>query len=122
MTDFAKKITTLWQDSINVLLGLWLVAAPWVLGYTAETYAAWNAWGVGVAIAIVAVALIVSYQAWAEWINVALGAWLVTSPWALGYAGLEWAVWNQVGVGLIVGVLALWSAMSDHDETALSAS
>lgn len=122
MTDFAKKIGSFWQDSINALLGLWLIAAPWTLGYTTEFYAAWNAWATGGLITVAAIAALAYYKVWEDWIEVALAAWLIASPWLLGYAHMQWPVWNQVGVGVIAGALALWSAMNDHDQRALSAS
>lgn len=39
---------------INVLLGAWLFAAPWVLGFATAMNVAWNAWIVGGAIALLA--------------------------------------------------------------------
>lgn len=30
-----------WEEWLNLLAGIWVVAAPWVLGFTAITYAMW---------------------------------------------------------------------------------
>lgn len=48
-----------WQDWVTGVLGLWLIAAPWALGFAAMTMAAWNHVVVG--------ALIVALAAWELW-------------------------------------------------------
>lgn len=43
-----------WQNWANVVLGLWLLVAPAVLGtITTEGANPWNSWVVGVAIAVI---------------------------------------------------------------------
>jgi hypothetical protein len=61
---------------------------------------------VGVIIAVAALAALARFQEWEEWVNVALGAWLVVSPYLLGFASVAAAFWNQVAVGLLVAILA----------------
>lgn len=39
---------------LNAMFGAWVFIAPWILGFAAVTAAAWNAWIVGVAIALLA--------------------------------------------------------------------
>ncbi|MER3406665.1 MAG: hypothetical protein C4289_17095, partial [Chloroflexota bacterium] len=39
---------------LNVILGLWLIISPWVLGYTTTTAAFYNALIVGVLVAVFA--------------------------------------------------------------------
>jgi hypothetical protein len=41
-------------DIVNIVAGLGLLVSPWLIGFAAETYAAWNAWLVGAAIAVIA--------------------------------------------------------------------
>jgi hypothetical protein len=48
-----------------------------------------------------------SFRGWEEWINVALGAWLVASSWVLGIGSLSAKI-NFVGVGVLVAALALY--------------
>lgn len=112
MTDMAKKLTEQWQDAANLLLGLWLLVSPWVLGYTGEATPAWNAHTVGVIIAVAAAAALVAFHKWEEWVNVALAAWLAISPYVLGYASLQAALWNQLIVGVLVAVLAIWAGVT----------
>jgi hypothetical protein len=110
MNKAMEKLTNQWQDTLNLVLGLWLIISPWVLAYTAQTTAAWTAHAVGVVILVMAALALYAFHTWEEWINVALAAWLIVSPWLLGYSAVQAATWNQIVVGLAVGVLALWSA------------
>jgi BON domain/SPW repeat len=96
---------------INVLLGLWLIASPWVYGvFGGGVPAAWNSIIVGVLIALVAAARLGSEQASGEplsWINVVLGAWMIASPFIYGYAQAGPFTANSIVVGVIVLFLAL---------------
>jgi len=85
MTDIAKKLNDQWQDTANLVLGIWLLISPWLLGYATDTKPAWNAHAVGVIIAVAAAAALIAFQKWEEWVNVVLAAWLVISPHVLGY-------------------------------------
>jgi SPW repeat len=50
---------------------------------------------------------------WGAWMNVIAGALLVIAPFALGYDTLsDVAMYEAVAVGLLIGGLALWSALS----------
>ena len=44
-----------WEEWINLIVGGWLFATPWIFGYVAMTSAAWNAWIVGVLVAAIAI-------------------------------------------------------------------
>jgi hypothetical protein len=48
-----------WEEWVTVVLGVWVVAAPWVLRFTADNTAARVHWGVG--------ALVIIASLWAEW-------------------------------------------------------
>jgi hypothetical protein len=103
-----------WASGINFLLGVWLVIAPWVLGYSGQDNAVWNQVGVGAAIAIVAMARVSAPDTWAplSWMNVVLGGWLVVAPFVLQYnatSNTEPIYWNDIIVGAAVLILALIS-------------
>lgn len=102
-----------WQDPANIVLGLWLVISPWILSYQTETSALWNALIVGALVAALAAYELFEVKAWEEWTSVALGVWLVISPWVLGFSMMTAAMWNAVIVGLAVAVLALWALGTD---------
>jgi hypothetical protein len=115
MTDFNDKLATQWNDASNLVLGVWLAISPWVLSYASHTAAAWNAHAVGVIVAVAAIAALISFQKWEEWVNTALGAWLVISPFILGFTALAPAFWAQLVTGILIGLLGLWAVMSEHE-------
>jgi len=110
--SFTDKLTAQWKDAVNFVLGVWLILSPWVFGFVSDQTPTWNAWAIGVIIAIAALAALVSFNKWEEWVNVVLGIWLIVSPFILGFSGLMDALWNQVVVGILVGILAIWSAVA----------
>jgi hypothetical protein len=127
MTDFRKVAAERWQDSANVVLGAWLVLSPWILQFAALDQALWNAVIVGLIVGAAALAALVRFHRWEEWVDIALGAWLVVSPWVLGFAALAAAegtaagavaaTWNFVLVGLMIMVLAGWSLRDAQHRT-----
>lgn len=104
-----------WQDPANLVFGLWLLISPWVLAYRMEASATWNAVIVGALIVAVALFELFRIRAWEEWTSVALGVWLLISPWLLGFSAVGSAMWTAVIVGLAVAVLALWALGTDKE-------
>ncbi len=99
-------------DVANLIAGLLLFLSPWLLGFAAVTAAAWNAWIVGAAITLVAVAALLAFHEAEEWRNGALGLWAVVAPWALGFEAVRAAAGAHVVLGLVVLILAaatLWA-------------
>lgn len=121
MTDFWKNASERWQDSVNVLLGVWLVISAWVLGFTEVTAAFWNALFFGAVLAIAAFAAVVRFHTWEEWVGAFVGLWLVISPWLLGFVAFGGesaavtATWNTLITGVIALALAAWS-LWDHGQ------
>lgn len=112
MADFWKHITEDWQDDLIVLLGAALFVSPWVLGYADNTMAYANALIVGAVMIVLALAALVEFHAWEEWIGMVLGLWLIASPWVLGFAMMAMAMWTAVALGIVTLVLAGWSLYS----------
>lgn len=104
-----------WQDSANVILGLWMLVSPWVLAYQAEARPMWNAVVLGILIAAVALYAMVKVFAWEEWANAVFGAWLIASPWLLGFMSMHAVMLNAGIVGAATLVLALWTLGTDKD-------
>jgi hypothetical protein len=96
-----------WTDWTTWLLGIWLLLSPWVLLFGFETPAMRNAVVVGALVLLVEVVELSIFRGWEEWINVALGAWLIASAWLLGIT-MPLARANFVIVGLLVAALALY--------------
>ena len=116
MTKLNETLAAQWKDAANLVLGVWLIAAPWALGYATQQTAAWNAWGVGAVITISALAALIAFQKWEEWVNAALAAWLIVSPFILAFGTQTTVTWNQVAVGVLVGILAVWAAMTTETD------
>jgi len=106
---------------INAIAAAFLFASPWLLGFAGEQTASWNAWISGLLIGGLALAAVVELQEWEEWINLLLGLWVTVAPWLLGFAGVAYAMWTHVGVGLVVAILAaveLWLIRQSPHATA----
>ena len=112
MATFNDKMTHQWRDAANLVLGIWLAISPTALAYMTDTTPALNAVVVGIVIAVAAAAALISFHMWEEWVNVALAAWLIVSPFVLDYTTHANAMWNQIVVGLLVGGLALWTSLT----------
>jgi hypothetical protein len=104
-----------WQDPVNLVLGLWLLVSPWALRYAGEAGPMWNAVIVGTLIGVVALYALFRVFAWEEWANAVFGAWMVISPWVLGFSGSFAAMLNAVIVGVVVFALAIWALGTDKD-------
>lgn len=92
-----------WRKWATALLGVYLFAPPWAFGDLGDTVSSANAWVVGVCLVVAAWRVpIVSGPQTAEVIKAGVGAWLLASPFVLGFAG-SWAAWNA----WIVGVLTI---------------
>ena len=121
MDKMSESVKRHWQDGGNLLLGVWLVASPWILGFTEIQYAPGNAYVLGVIIAVAAASALVAFQEWEEWVNITLGVWLIAMPWLLEFGTITFtaetqavfaATWNFTIVGLLVAGLAAWSTYS----------
>lgn len=110
MTTVAQRgLNVRTSGSLDVVAGLWLIIAPFVLGYSAVTGAMWNDAIVGLIVAILAASQLtgrVANRAWPSWISVLAGLWLIISPAIIGYANVRPALWNDVIVGIIIVILA----------------
>jgi hypothetical protein len=95
-----------WRKCATVLLGAYLFIAPWIFGTFVDEASSANAWIVGACIVVATLRVpIVSGLRAAELNKVGLGAWLLVSPFALGFAG-SGAAWNAWTVGPLVLALA----------------
>jgi SPW repeat-containing protein len=102
-----------WQDGVNIALGFWLAASPWMFGYArgGAPDAAWNACLLGAAMMLFAGLALYLPKAWNEWVVMVLGLWVFFSPWVIGFSGQRAATLNAVVVGLLA-ILFAASAMS----------
>jgi hypothetical protein len=96
-------------DLYNLLLAVMLFASPWFFAHASRT-AGIDLWLSSAAIIILSVAAMIAYSTWEEWINLALGLWLVVSPYLLGFAHTR-AMHFAIGIGSAIVFFAgleLW--------------
>lgn len=111
-----------WQDWINALIGVWVIISPWTVAHVmaaaqyplgAPESAMWNQFAVGAAMVGVASLALNVYAGWEEWINALLGAWLVVSPWALGFDPSSDLGLNAALLGTMILVFSVWALVDD---------
>lgn len=112
-----------WRDTIagasglNVLAGIWLIIAPWVLGYVAGD-PKWNDVVFGAIVGLLALLRLsgVYATAWASGANLLIGIWLFIAAFWLDKSGTASA--NDIILGIIVFVLAAISLSATPPERA----
>ncbi len=100
-------------DLYNLAFAAFLLASPWLFRLTNGT-AKIELWVAGAGIAAISLAAIVAYRHWEEWANIALGLWLIVSPWVLGFThtrGMHFAI----GIGAVVTFFALLKLWLEYD-------
>lgn len=98
---------------LNVVTGVWLIIAPFALGYAAYAAARNNDIWVGIIVAVLAAGRAFGHLgAWAAWVNVLLGAWMVVSPYMLHFDRHGVSGTSDVVTGLLIIAFALWSAFA----------
>ena len=106
MDDRAQVQTA---SGLNIIAGIWLIIAPFILGYGTSKPIT-NDIILGIIVGIVALIRVFNpvRTTMLSWINIIAGAWLIIVPFLLSYAYTT-PRWNDVILGIIVLVLAIWS-------------
>lgn len=89
----------MWARILSAALGVWLMAAPAVLGYAAPAEV--NDRIVGPVIATFAIVAISAVTRPLRRLNTVAGGWLLLAPWILGYGATAPTV-NDMLVGVAV--------------------
>lgn len=99
-------------SGINILAGIWLIIAPFILRYSGTSYSR-NDITIGIIVGIIALIRFFSPNTtnWLSWVNVILGLWLIIAPLFFG-AGITASIWNDVIVGIIIVAMSIWSTSS----------
>ena len=69
---------------------------------------------------VLSLAALIAFADWEEWAALAMGLWLLASPWVLGFPHAA-AMKIHIGVGLVVAYLAgleLWLIHYHYDDRA----
>lgn len=107
-----------WQDWADLMLGMLILLSPWLLSFTEAQAPTVNAIVVGGLIIALSVLAIRHLAAWEEWVQIALGVWLILSPWLLDYSAANGARSSHVAFGLLITLLAaseLWEEGQERE-------
>jgi hypothetical protein len=91
-----------WAQLVAFAAGVWLTAAPGVVGYGPPARPNDHIFGPLAATAGLIAAFEVTRAV--RWVNLPVGAWLVLAPWVLGYGTGEAA--NSTATGLLLAATA----------------
>lgn len=117
-TNWQAAGATIWTTAASALLGLWVIASPFVYGIT--EIALWNAAIVGVLVAI-----IVEYNLYRRIdkdpvhiggasLTAMLGLWLIASPWVRCVTGAG-MLWSCV-VGITIAIFSGYNAYIGREQ------
>ena len=105
------------QDWVNLVCAVLLFISPWILAFSGDVTATRAAWITGVVVAIFAVAALVQFAEWEEWISALLGVWMIVAPWVVGFSTIGVAVAAFVVLGLVVAIASaaeIWQIRHPH--------
>src|SRR5690606_38736358 len=109
-------------SAINLVLGIWLIIAAFTIAVSEEAY--WNDLIVGIIVLILAATRLsrpTEGTKPASWVNAAIGVWLIAAPFILSYE-TDQEMWNDIIVGVLVLVFAVWSASLTREGDTLASS
>lgn len=99
-----------WENWTNLVIGIIFFLTPWLISNNLATDVAdrvsWNSWVVGAAVAISAGFALQDLKPWEEWVNLALGVWMILSPWIFNYSKESGLLWSSLAFGAIVTALS----------------
>lgn len=104
-----------WEDWIGIVLGAWMLASPWVVGFSDNSVAAMNALIMGTILVLAEMLELSVHEDAEEWIDIVAGLWLMVSPVVLGFTSSMPATVSTISVGLLTVLFAAY-ALSPLDE------
>jgi hypothetical protein len=115
-----------WEDWASMAIGALILVSPWATQTGDLGYVTLNAVAVG-CLVVMAAWLEIAWlefmipQIWEEWVELALGLWLVVSPWVFGYSQLAVPTLVHIILGSLVAFLALLELRQDRGLTTRAA-
>ena len=104
-----------WQYGMIIVFGLLLFFMPWLLRFESVLpLRSWDFFVVGVAIAGAGAAALHLRARFARWITPALGAWMLASPWILGFAPNIHARNSALVLGMAVFLMGTWALLERY--------
>ena len=108
---------------INVLLGAWLIAAPFVLGYASSRMEMGNDITMGILLIVCSWWMLATEtgQVGAGGLQLLGGLWLIAAPFARHYHELSRPFSNDIVVGILsvlISMMTIWMLSSRVSKTA----
>lgn len=93
---------------INFVLGIWLILAPWVLGYMNATAKSEDVvFGAAVILVSLWIANAPMAGAGALWTLIVFSVWIFIAPWILGNVGYTNAMANDIAVAIVIFIVTV---------------
>ncbi|MCI0507142.1 MAG: SPW repeat protein [Gammaproteobacteria bacterium] len=112
-----KKISSSgsgWKDSIEMVIGLWLLVSPLALGFFSNPVASISTIAVATVVFFVSQLGLANQQPWEEWVNLIAAVILIVSPWLFGYASVAAATWNALAAGGLLILLTVLQMIEEY--------
>lgn len=114
-----------WEDWLGMLLGVLIVLSPWLTREPNLGFGQLSEPGLAILCTVIAGVLVfglaqmeyIALQRWEEGCEMALGLWLIVSPYLLGYSGDGMLRFWHTGLGGVVLLLAALKLWQDWDLT-----
>jgi len=108
------------QNWINLVCAVLLFISPWALSYSGDMAAARAAWLSGGVVTVVAIAALVNFAEWEEWIALLLGVWLILAPWLLIFSFVHAALAAFTALGVVIALSSISELRAAHHPPALA--
>ena len=107
--------TLKWEDWLGIALGAFLLASPWIFGYSDSSAPMMNALVMGSILVFEELLEVGEHETVEEWIDVAAGLWLMAAPSVLGFSSEAAAALTSFADGAFTVIFAAL-AMTSFDE------
>jgi hypothetical protein len=101
----------MWAQAFNMVIGLWLMAAPAVLGYGRPMSTSDHI--VGPLVATFACIALWEATRSARWVNLPLGLWIALAPWPLGAPAA--GIVNGLVCGMAIAAISCRRGAMKHE-------
>ncbi len=107
-----SRVSIQFLSLLSGVAALWFFVSPWSYYGVSLHESAWNDWIVGAVIfSLAALRFMLPTRAVVfSWANSVLGAWILLSPWILGYSGNGERLVNSLAVGLFILAFSVMAA------------
>ena len=105
-----------WEDTIELLLAVWIIVSPFLLGYFSVASASATMIFIGAILTLTTQLGLSQQEPWEDWVNLILAVSLIVSPWVFGFNTVNIAVINAVASGICVAIFALLSLSHEYSE------